>query len=399
MEYVDEVTGTVSRTDIRLVNEVQKGYTYFAENDVLFAKITPCMENGKCAIARNLVNGLGFGSTEFHVLRAGPETIPEWVYYYLRQVSTRSRAEERMTGSAGQKRVPSSVLEEELFISLPPLPEQRRIAALLAKADRLRRLRRYALEVSERYLQGVFVEMFGDPVTNPKGWDFEELGELIERFEAGVNFPPISEKELCSPWRVLKVSATTWGEFDPYESKPIKPSTIFADTLIVRRGDLIMSRANTTDLVGAVALVEQEPPRVLLPDKLWRLRLSTHSKVLSHYLLWLLRQPSMRNAIGALSTGTSSSMKNISMDKAATLNIPVAPMNYQQQFAKTACILGKVCTQQREALRQAEQLFDALLHKAFCGELSGNDGEAVEALASASTGGAGEARQMRLAME
>ncbi len=64
----------------------------------------------------------------------------------------------------------------------------------------------------------------------------EYLGELIEKFEAGVNYPPISEKEPASPWRVLKISAVTWGEFNPRESKPIKPDIVFDDSLIVKKG-------------------------------------------------------------------------------------------------------------------------------------------------------------------
>ena len=83
MEYVDDVTGSVAQMDIRPIGDVEKGYSFFQESDVLFAKITPCMENGKCAIARNLVNQIGFGSTEFHVLRAQKETIPEWIYEAL----------------------------------------------------------------------------------------------------------------------------------------------------------------------------------------------------------------------------------------------------------------------------------------------------------------------------
>jgi type I restriction enzyme S subunit len=82
MEAVDEWSGSIVRRETRRVAEVSSGYTPFQDGDVLVAKITPCMENGKCALARNLVNGIGYGSTEFHVLRAGPEVLPEWLYYF-----------------------------------------------------------------------------------------------------------------------------------------------------------------------------------------------------------------------------------------------------------------------------------------------------------------------------
>ena len=138
------------------------------------------MENGKCAIAKTLINGIGFGSTEFHVIRAKEQLIPEWAYYFLRQERTRRKAELSMTGSAGQKRVPSSFLEEVL-IPLPSLSEQKRIVNILEKADHLRRQRRYALELSNTYLQAVFLEMFGDPTNNPNKWPKDRLSQLYDK--------------------------------------------------------------------------------------------------------------------------------------------------------------------------------------------------------------------------
>ena len=85
---------------------MKRGYTSFAEDDVLFAKITPCMENGKAAIARGLASRQGFGSTEFHVLRAKESVLPEWLYYFVRQERFRREARRSFTGTAGQQRVP-----------------------------------------------------------------------------------------------------------------------------------------------------------------------------------------------------------------------------------------------------------------------------------------------------
>ncbi len=126
MAAVDDVSGMIVEPQIRPVGEVWKGYTRFAENDVIFAKITPCMENGKAAIARNLANGLGLGSTEFHVLRSSGAVLPEWVFHFVRQNSFRGDAAARMTGTAGQLRVPAAFMKES-FIPLAPLPEQHRI--------------------------------------------------------------------------------------------------------------------------------------------------------------------------------------------------------------------------------------------------------------------------------
>src|SRR5262245_46724696 len=92
MEAVDERDAQITRSITRRFGEVSKGYTPFIDNDVIIAKITPCAENGKCAIGRRLTNGVGFGSTEFHVLRAGSEVLPEWLLYFWRYTPTRQRA-------------------------------------------------------------------------------------------------------------------------------------------------------------------------------------------------------------------------------------------------------------------------------------------------------------------
>ena len=130
MPSVDGTSGNISDPLERPFREIKRGYTYFEENDVLFAKITPCMQNGKHVIARNLIDGIGFGTTEFHVIRSGDEVIPEWIHLYIRQPAILNEAATHFTGSVGQQRVPSYFLED-LAIPLPPLSEQKRIAAIL----------------------------------------------------------------------------------------------------------------------------------------------------------------------------------------------------------------------------------------------------------------------------
>lgn len=143
MTCVDPELGKIKNFGIRKLFEVRKGYTYFKEGDVLFAKITPCMENGNVAIAQNITNGIGFGTTEFHVVRVLEKVLPKWVYYLFRTKGFRDIAKGNMTGTAGQRRVPKSFLEQ-YEIPLPLLPEQRRIVAYLdsfqAKVDELKRL-------------------------------------------------------------------------------------------------------------------------------------------------------------------------------------------------------------------------------------------------------------------
>lgn len=119
MAEVNENQGQITSCQIKELAEVKKGFTPFLENDVLFAKITPCMENGKAAIARGLSNGFGYGSTEFHVLRAGDLVTPEWIYGLIRLDIFRNIAKGNFIGSVGQQRVPTDFLRS-FRVPLPP---------------------------------------------------------------------------------------------------------------------------------------------------------------------------------------------------------------------------------------------------------------------------------------
>ena len=116
--------------------KVKKGFTYFENNDVLFAKITPCMENGKGAIAQDLTNGIGMGSTEFHVLRPiNNVSNPYWLLALTRLPNFRERAAKNMTGTGGQKRVGAAYLEN-FMVGLPPIELQERFASIYRQADK-----------------------------------------------------------------------------------------------------------------------------------------------------------------------------------------------------------------------------------------------------------------------
>ena len=139
MKCVGELTGKVDLSTTRAYAEVKKNYTYFINNDIIFAKITPCMENGKVAIVRELKNGIGFGSTEFHVIRLKDTLNQKFYFYYLMQDDFRDGAQNNMKGTAGQLRVPADYLKNAL-VPMPPINEQKRIVtkieSIFAKIDK-----------------------------------------------------------------------------------------------------------------------------------------------------------------------------------------------------------------------------------------------------------------------
>lgn len=124
---------TFVHSDKKPLSQVIKSYTYFAENDVLLAKITPCFENGKLGIAKNLVNGIGFGSSEFIVFRPRQDLNNEWLYYFLSSDRFRNEGAARMSGAVGHKRIPKEFIETHK-IPLPPLIEQKRLVSILDKS-------------------------------------------------------------------------------------------------------------------------------------------------------------------------------------------------------------------------------------------------------------------------
>ena len=129
MDAVGELGGLVLDTD-RPLRDVASGYTYFADGDVLVAKITPCFENGKGALAKGLTNGIGFGTTELHTLRPGPSLRAEFLFYLSISRPLRRLGAGQMYGAGGQKRISDDFLAN-FEVTLPPLPEQRAIAAVL----------------------------------------------------------------------------------------------------------------------------------------------------------------------------------------------------------------------------------------------------------------------------
>lgn len=160
MQAVSE-DGKIDATAIKSYDEVKTGFTYFAENDVLFAKITPCMENGKGAVARGLHNGIGFGSTEFHVLRPiNNKANSEWIYTLTALPQFRIDAANNMTGSAGQRRVPASFLEK-YRVAVPPIEMQNQFAAFVAQVDKSKYVIQQSLDKAQILFDSLMQEYFG----------------------------------------------------------------------------------------------------------------------------------------------------------------------------------------------------------------------------------------------
>ncbi|WP_293997046.1 restriction endonuclease subunit S [Sphaerotilus sp.] len=196
MSAVSEVTGTIEAAVAKPFGDVKKGYTCFSDGDILFAKVSPCMQNGKHAIAWDLINGVGFGSTEFHVIRPGPLVLAEWIHYFLRRQDTLQAAIKTFNGAVGLQRVPSDFLES-LEIPVPSLDVQRNQVDLLrrqlAAVEEARQAAQAQVKDADALkaalyrcaFQGVVpVALPLDLEDAPAGWCWTKLADLA-RLESG----------------------------------------------------------------------------------------------------------------------------------------------------------------------------------------------------------------------
>ena len=253
-------------------------------------------------------------------------------------------------------------------VIVPPIAQQRRIAAILDRADAVRRKRKEAIALTEALLRSAFLEMFGDPIRNLKNWKVMPMHEVIQKIEAGwsANGEDCRRKE--DEWGVLKISAVTSGYFQPGENKAVENPSFKKLPIIPQRGDLLFSRANTRELVAATCLVENNCERLFLPDKLWRIK--TYPKTANvEYLRFLLADPEYRSLLSAKATGTSGSMLNVSQAKLLEMAAPIPDFSIQERFAEILWQTFKLRKQHELACEESNSAFNSLLQRAFRGEL------------------------------
>lgn len=313
---------------------------------------------GKCAVVEKDWKG-SFGAFCV-VIRPDPCLCnPSYLAHFLRSPSFRKWASN--SSGVGIKNIRKSELES-FKIPLPPLPEQKRIAQILDNADTIRRKREQAIDLCDSFLRSVFLDMFGDPVTNPKGWEIVPLSSFVEGLEGGKNFKTDDSPHERTRFYILKVSAVTWGKYDHSESKPVPEMFEPPSHYFVKTGDLLMSRANTRELIGATAYVRATPNNIILPDKIWRFLWRNESEVSPVFVHWLFKHPKIQGELGKRSSGTSGSMKNISQLKVLSLKVPFPPIDLQKQFEKVVITAWNFCDKMEISRVESEHIIDCLVN-------------------------------------
>lgn len=204
-------------TQVKPLSEVSGSYTYFAENDVLLAKITPCFENGKLGIAANLTNGIGFGSSEYIVFRPGPLVNKEWLYYFLSRDVFREEGVERMNGAVGHKRISKEFIDS-YQIPIPPISEQERIVEILDEAFECIALAMANTEKNLKNARAIFESQLNVLFSkHGDGWEKKTLDEVLQRTET-VN--PLSAPEI--EFEYIDVSCVSNLTFKIEETQRLK---------------------------------------------------------------------------------------------------------------------------------------------------------------------------------
>jgi type I restriction enzyme S subunit len=380
MPAVSDVTGEIERPQTRRLSEVSKGYTHFQSGDVIFAKITPCMENGKIAVARKLTNGLACGSTEFHVLRPRDKISPDYLWRFLRQKIFRVEAERSMTGAVGQRRVPLEYLKAA-NIPLPPLTEQRRIAtkldSLSAKTKRSRDYLDHIPRLVENYKQALLAAAFRGELTREWrtnnrvkfDWITSTIGDVATI--ASGQTPKGIEAVLSSagdvPW--FKVSSMNEaGNLDGLRSSQFRLSRRNADALGLR----LCQPGSITFPKRGGAIATNKKRRLLVEGALdLNLMVLTAKTVAPDFLWWWMQK------LDLWTISNGSNVPQINNGDIAPLVINVPPHAEQNEIAlrlQTAFSwINRLASEATSARKLIDHLDQAVLAKAFQGELVPQD--------------------------
>ncbi len=329
MAAVDEQQGTITHSEDRPIAAVSKGYTAFEEGDVLFAKITPCMENGKAALARDLTNGIGRGSTEFHILRPGDRVVGEYIHYFVRQPGFREKAKRNFSGTAGQQRVPKAFLENTL-IPLPPLNEQRRIVGILNRAAKIGRLRAQAKARLKEFIPALFVRTFGDHKQIEMKFPCMPLREAATIASGATKGRKIDPKHAVEvPY--LRVANVQDGFLNVDEIKTITIRCGEERKYALAPGDLIMTEGGDSDKLGRAAVWNGELPYCAHQNHVFRVRPDPEF-VLTDYLRDVAGSAYGKAYFISIAKRTTG-IASINKTQLGSFPVPIPPIKLQHRYA------------------------------------------------------------------
>ncbi|WP_077358967.1 restriction endonuclease subunit S [Virgibacillus halodenitrificans] len=339
--------------------EVYKGYTYFREEDVLLAKITPCFENGKLGIARNLKNGIGFGSSEYIVIRSKEDLIPDYLYYFLSKKNFRLNGQKVMTGAVGHKRVPLKFVENTEIPYPNNLSEQHRIVNIIEEAfnaiDKAKENAKINFQNAIQFFESYLQRIVANPGTD---WEEKKLGEVCDLYQGlAINAKTKHLLVEKSDLPLLRIKDLKNGTVEQYID-----SNNYPEKSLVNEEDIIYTRTGQIGLVytGRYGVLHNNSFKVVPKESLLR-----------EYLYWFLQNKSFKSQIIRLSSKTAQPDITHKIFKEQTVFVPSEAE--QKQIAEKLDLFYAESKNLEDIYRQKltnlDELKESILQKAFNGEL------------------------------
>lgn len=356
LDHIESGTGRLLERVVKPLADAGSSTHAFDERNVLYSKLRPYLNKVL------LPDSIGIGTTELVPMLPDPKRLDrDYLAHYLKSKLFVNWVSNQTAGAKMPRVAMSAFWEHE--IPLPPLPEQKRIAAILDKADSLRRKNQQAIQLADKFLRAVFLDMFGDPVTNPKSFPVGTIRDLIESANYGTS---AKASESDGEFPILRMGNITYeGGWDFSDLKYIDLSARDQDKYLVRKGDLLFNRTNSKELVGKTAVYERDE-EMAIAGYLIRVRTNEYGNpyYISAYLNSKHGKTTLLNMCKSIV-----GMANINAQELQDIKILMPPKPLQDKFENVVISSKNKVKTLSLAEHCANQMFSALSQKAFSGDL------------------------------
>lgn len=289
------------------------------------------------------------------------DVLKEYLFHFLNSELFENNCIQSAKGVA-QKNMSTGWLKD-YKIPLYEIDKQKEITMILNKVSNIIACRKEQLTRLDNLIKSRFVEMFGNPISNPYGWGRVQLDDCLESIENGKSFVCENNARVGSVPAILKLSAVTYGIYKPDENKAIIDTNDFVENAEVHTGDLLFTRKNTPELVGMSAYVNSTSKKLMMPDLIFRL--NTKDNCHKVFLWQLINHKLFRGEIQNLASGSAKSMSNISKERLRKLVIALPPIELQNQFSTFVQQVDKLKDGVQKSLDETQVLFNSLMQKYF----------------------------------
>jgi type I restriction enzyme S subunit len=373
MDAIDEDKQTIEYWNRREKDDCTT--TWFKNGDTVYAKITPCTENGKIALIKGMETELGSGSTEFLVFHPREGVTDERYVYYLSNLPEfRSVTISLMEGSTGRQRVPSDVFSGGIHVPLPPLPEQRRIADVLSTVDEQIQQTDEMIETTKELKRGLIQSLvFYGPDhddTQPvqlgpaqteiaASWDVTPLGDVAEKVQYGSSESLSQEGE----YPIFRMNNIEGGRMVDSPMKYTDLSPEEAEKYRVEKGDILFNRTNSIELVGKCGIFDLDGEYVFAS---YLIRVQTTDEMNPYFLNYYLNSHTGQGILKAYAT-RGASQANINATSLKSVNVPLPPRDVQDRIVDQIQTVEQKIAEEREHKHHLQDLKRGLMQDLLTG--------------------------------